>query len=801
MWRTRLNRQRAQRPASRPRLEELESRLVPTVPTPDHVVIVIEENHSYNEIIGSSAAPYINSLASQGALMTNSFAVEHPSQPNYLDFFSGSNQGVTNDNTPPPGSPYSTANLGQELIAAGRTFGGYSEDQPSVGYTGSSSGNYVRKHNPWVDFSNVPSTDNMPYAGYFPTDYTQLPTVSIVVPNLLDDMHDGTIQQGDTWLQNNIDAYKQWAMTHNSLLIVTWDEDDHTQGNQIPTIFVGPMVTQGQYSEQINHFNVLRTIEDMYGLPYAGQSATANPIADIWASTPPAAPSNLAATAAAANQLNLGWTDNSSSETGILVERSTDDVNFTQIASLGSQATSYSDTGLTTGATYYYRVRAYNGAGDSAYSNTANNVAVGAAASFSVSAPGTATQGTSFNITVTALDSANDTVTFYAGTVHFTSSDTAASLPANSTLTNGTGTFAVTLNTTGSQTVTATDTANSSITGSATVSVSVSVPAAPSNLKATAAAANQINLAWTDNSSNESGFLIERSTDDVNFTQIGSVAADVTSYSDTGLTTGTTYYYRVRAYNASGDSAYSNTAHSVAVGAAASFRVSAPSTKAQGTAFNIRVTALDTAGDTVTFYGGTVHFTSSDSAAILPANSTLTKGTKTFSVTLETLGKQTVTATDTTNSSNTGSATVGVAPVAPSNLTATAVSSSQINLTWTDNSAGETGILVQRSTDGTHFTQIASLGGTATSYSSTGLSGQTKYYYRVRAYFTNPDGSKLYSAYSRIVTATTLSQPSAALLRGPSQTSTTQAKLQSEWLSFASLENALLSSSSDGRHS
>jgi acid phosphatase len=111
--------------ASCPRLEELESRLVPsTIPTPDHVVIVIEENHSYSEIIGSSSAPYINSLASQGALMTQSFAVEHPSQPNYLDLFSGSNQGVTNDNTPPPGSSYSTANLGQELIAAGRTFGG-----------------------------------------------------------------------------------------------------------------------------------------------------------------------------------------------------------------------------------------------------------------------------------------------------------------------------------------------------------------------------------------------------------------------------------------------------------------------------------------------------------------------------------------------------------------------------------------------------------------------------------------------------------------------------------------------------
>src|SRR5439155_12678054 len=176
-------------------LEELEPRVVPSMPTPDHVVVVIEENSAYSGIIGSSAAPYINSLAQQGALMTNAFAIEHPSQPNYLDIFSGSNQGVASDTVPPPGAPYSTPNLTSELTGAGLTFGGYSEDMPSVGFTGGSFNNYVLKHNPWVDFSNVPSADNMPYAGYYPTDFTKLPTVSFVVPNLIHDMHDGTIQQ------------------------------------------------------------------------------------------------------------------------------------------------------------------------------------------------------------------------------------------------------------------------------------------------------------------------------------------------------------------------------------------------------------------------------------------------------------------------------------------------------------------------------------------------------------------------------------------------------------------------------
>src|SRR5437762_124224 len=108
-------------------------------PKPDHVVIVIEENHSYSQIIGSASAPYINSLAGQGALFTQSFAITHPSQPNYLHFFSGSAQGVTDDTCPPPGSPYAAANLGAELIAKGFTFGGYSEDLPSTGSTACSS--------------------------------------------------------------------------------------------------------------------------------------------------------------------------------------------------------------------------------------------------------------------------------------------------------------------------------------------------------------------------------------------------------------------------------------------------------------------------------------------------------------------------------------------------------------------------------------------------------------------------------------------------------------------------------------
>ncbi len=265
-----------------------------TTPTPsalphfDHIVIVIEENHGYSEIIGASTAPYINSLAGQGMLFTNSHAVTHPSQPNYLDLFSGSDQSVNGDTC--DSSVYAPPDLGGQLISAKYSFAGYSEGLPAAGDTSctNTATSYARKHVPWANFSdtNGPTT-NLPYTS-FPTTtagYSSLPTVSFVIPNLNDDMHDGTIQQGDTWLQQNMDAYAQWAKMNNSLLIVTWDENDTTTldlSNQIATIFVGQHVQVGTNNTSINHFNVLRTLEDMYGLSPINNATNASDILGVW---------------------------------------------------------------------------------------------------------------------------------------------------------------------------------------------------------------------------------------------------------------------------------------------------------------------------------------------------------------------------------------------------------------------------------------------------------------------------------------------------------------------------------------
>ncbi|MFD7182699.1 alkaline phosphatase family protein [Streptomyces sp. NPDC059904] len=253
------------------------------VPTPDHTVVVVFENHAYNQVIGSSSAPYINSLKTNGASLSASYALTHPSQPNYFALFSGATQGITDDSCYTPGFS-SQPNLASELIAAGKTWGSYNEGLPSQGSTTCSSGDYARKHNPWFGFSNVPTSTAKTFA-QFPSDYSTLPQVSFVVPDLCSDMHDCSVSTGDTWLKNNLSAYATWAKTHNSLLVVTFDEDNRLAGNKIPTVFYGQQVTPGATSATTyNHYDVLRTIEDMHGLPHAGNAASGKDITGIWTS-------------------------------------------------------------------------------------------------------------------------------------------------------------------------------------------------------------------------------------------------------------------------------------------------------------------------------------------------------------------------------------------------------------------------------------------------------------------------------------------------------------------------------------
>jgi acid phosphatase len=310
---------------------------------PDHVVIVIEENLSAPNLV--PPLTYLTSLQHQGANFTDSHGIDHPSQPNYLALFSGDPQGTGSDakrnpdgsnpivnghtqvgsNDPPPNTPLDTPNLGAALIRAGRSFTGYSEDLPARGFTGvsrtgpSGSGiDYQRKHNPWVNWQAVrddavgrnelPSSVNLPFTE-FPTDdagFAKLPTVAFVIPNQIHDAHKSDaapagIDYGktmDDWLRQHIEPYRHWALSHNSLLIITWDEDEDSYTpikdatgatvakqyiNLIPTLMVGAGVVPGNYSERIDHYAVLRMIEDFYGLaPLARHDAAAKSITDAF---------------------------------------------------------------------------------------------------------------------------------------------------------------------------------------------------------------------------------------------------------------------------------------------------------------------------------------------------------------------------------------------------------------------------------------------------------------------------------------------------------------------------------------
>ncbi|PKV49253.1 putative secreted protein (Por secretion system target) [Aquimarina sp. MAR_2010_214] len=414
----------------------------------------------------------------------------------------------------------------------------------------------------------------------------------------------------------------------------------------------------------------------------------------------PAAPTNLSATSNSNSQINITWTDNSINESKFIVERSADGASgWKNVAELKKDATNYLDTGLTANTTYYYRVKAKNFGGDSKYSNTAN-------------------------------------VT---------------------TLSRGT------------------------------------VPAAPTSLKTVSAISTQIELNWTDNANNEDSFRIERSANGTSgWTSVGTTAINVSSYTDKGLSSNTTYYYRVRAENTIGNSTYSNTvngtttAGNIALGkTATASSLETPSFKA-----NLAVDGKDTTrwaskekvdpqwisidlGGVATIERVVLNWeaayakkyeikVSNDGTTwtTLYATSTGDGGIDDLSISgtgryIRMYG----TARGTSYGYSLhefevyGTIGEGTAPKAPTNLSATVVSKSQIDLSWTDNANDEDLFRIERSANGTSgWTSVGTTTANATSYSDTGLTANTTYHYRVRA-----ESATGNSSYSNPVNATTSS--------------------------------------------
>jgi hypothetical protein len=237
-----------------------------------HVVWILMENHSYSQIIGSSSAPYLNQIAAECGLATNYFAISHPSLPNYIALTSGSTQGITDDN-PPSSHPLAVPSIFSQLEPG--NWRSLEESMPSNCDT-TDSGEYAVRHDPATYYTNLGdcSTLDVPL-GTTPDLSAEF---TFVTPNLIDDMHDGTVQQGDTWLSTFLPKVlsSPQYQAGNTAVYITWDEDDGKSSNHVATIVIAPSVTPGtQSATMFNHYSLLRTTEEQLGLGLLANAATA----------------------------------------------------------------------------------------------------------------------------------------------------------------------------------------------------------------------------------------------------------------------------------------------------------------------------------------------------------------------------------------------------------------------------------------------------------------------------------------------------------------------------------------------
>jgi hypothetical protein len=264
-----------------------------------HVFIVVEENHSFNDVIGNSNMPYLNSLVSANGLATQYYADAHPSLPNYFVLTTGEGTSITG----PEGDLFSGMvtqdNVVRALTAAGKTWKCYAESLPSPGYLGIDMGNYVRRHDPFTYFSDVQSSSSQ--ASNI-VDFTRLaadisnsalPDYAFIVPDVANDAHncppgmtacsdEQKLANADQWLASNIKPLLASSAFQNSLLVITFDEGDATDiahgGGQVATVIVSSLAKPGFKSTTFyQHESTLRLMMEGLGVPDLPGGASSAP--------------------------------------------------------------------------------------------------------------------------------------------------------------------------------------------------------------------------------------------------------------------------------------------------------------------------------------------------------------------------------------------------------------------------------------------------------------------------------------------------------------------------------------------
>lgn len=236
-----------------------------------HVVWIVLENQGYS-VIGSPDAPFLNHLASVCGLATRSFAVTHPSLPNYLALTSGSTLGVRDDGEP-ASHPLQAPSIFSQLGGSWRSL---EESMPSA-CDRVTSGSYAARHNPavyYVPLRSACARQDVPMA--FPLDLGA--RFTFITPNVCDDMHSCPIGVGDAWLHRVVDDVVASApyRAHALALFITFDENDLAALNQVATFVVAPTVPSGlRVAQTFTHYSLLRTTETLLHLGLLGAARSA----------------------------------------------------------------------------------------------------------------------------------------------------------------------------------------------------------------------------------------------------------------------------------------------------------------------------------------------------------------------------------------------------------------------------------------------------------------------------------------------------------------------------------------------
>jgi hypothetical protein len=255
------------------------------VPAFDHVVVIVFENKEATSVLGNRAAPTFNSYARRYVKLTRYYGVAHPSLPNYLALVSGSTQGITTDCTD---CVVDAQNLADTIEAAGRTWKTYAEGLPEPGFLGGFKGRYAKKHNPFAYFRDI-ADDPARRARLVPLTRLApdlragtLPSFSLVVPDLCHSMHDCSVSVGDAWLRSQVGKLLKLPKT---VVFVVFDEGATSirGGGHTAALALGTAVRSGsRFTRVTNHYGILRTVEQAWGLPLLGRSAHAAPVTGIW---------------------------------------------------------------------------------------------------------------------------------------------------------------------------------------------------------------------------------------------------------------------------------------------------------------------------------------------------------------------------------------------------------------------------------------------------------------------------------------------------------------------------------------